>query len=702
MFNYFTISTYLNGRIDIQVRFRYGFIFSNNKELIENEKYEIYQKLTEIEKSPIRMIPSLEIDTVAVFDNAENERLVKILSSDERKNGLVYINKKSLSQLNASLSLSTERDESNLFKMFMEAAIDNEFNSHLAQFISHPELSRNLYVKVSSTGEELQPDKQYYESLVKAIQNWQSVKSLTNLQRALSLDPSSGFITRKSAQPQLTLQSWSSYMESKISYNNHLIDGEKYRIKIVNLDDESIDWRNLLSNYRRANPREERQFDYRLLDRASISIVLLSPRDNDKMIGYITGSLKVIYKRMKEAFHIEPLDLMREFLLGREDKRKYDGCGYDLFSIDGISVDHREQNQPRLVSILLYSILDFIRLSVDDLGVRLISSATYNYQIKNIMSNIFHFKFYNRLHEFSWFTHHLIDYTLSRQGQTTKYNTNPELLSLYYLFIELKDFYIKYFDDNRTENISSTQRKLDSALKTLRLFNLEYIDIEIEKNKETWPIHKDNLFKFPQSEYNAFISSITHIAIALKDDEEKSLSDRINLFINSNEIIQDSFLYIPGNAEFDRKMSLFPFAPIDKVEEMEKDNSLPIVEIHENRTEEEEEEENLLHNEMVSVKETEIDVVKRKKRIIKYIEDDDITERDMILYDFIANTVERDKAARIESIREAIKLKKVENEKERRRIDELKREMTEAKRRLAELKKKSTPPPDNNEKTEFV
>ena len=613
----FKVETKLNGRIDISLTFGYTFIPINDKQ-IEQEKKRFYKfaRVWDKEKNEtisLKEVPYLFIMTASLRNNEKTKELWKFFNDLSPGKNLTFFPQSGewvplpqewLTHLFPSFSFNPagipETQEGALFHMLLEAKLDNEYNADISMFTKIP--SKFLYNDVRKTFDQNTEEFIESERLIRfkwtkpIVQRWLAIKTHKDIEKVFSIKGSA--ITNKKFEPVVSIQSWAHYLKEALFQNPESLfnkvlkkSGNRYSLKgyefmVIDVNDKTVDWRELFETYRAQNKPKfkittelelnDGPFDYHLLDRKYLNIIVIHKTENNlKMVGYITCSLKPILNTSKAKFDSVELNQLNDILKENKVKKIFDGCGFDAFGIDGIHIHKDHRNQPifpgiTLSKMLVFCSMEFIRLTHNQLGAKLIMVDSLALATKQILVGTFGFTHYNRRNDFKWMLENFHKYSQLRGSAASTTNT-PKFLTLSYLHAKLVEFKEQYYTYNNgrmePRYYASRVQSLNEFIAKMAWLNKSFQDIDLSLTGSSWPVHKEDVrIAFPQSEFTTLIYKLSiyfnyHISDLVRMTKEKEKEDEymksIRVFLNTMYDDEDTLLFIRDNKDFVKRMINF-------------------------------------------------------------------------------------------------------------------------------------------------
>jgi hypothetical protein len=328
-------------------------------------------------------------------------------------------------------------------------------------------------------------------------------------------------------------------------------EGRSYRIVPVDASNgrkEGKYWKQVLALYRRENPTTrgsnsmlgDRPSDYKLLLPDVISFAAF---DGDKMVGYINCSLSdVHYPLSDDHLFNKEINLFNQSLKSRPNG--INGCGYDVFCIDGLHIHKDYRGKGSLSKILVFYALEFITRCHKTLGVTLLSSSSCASATKAILTG-FGFTHFNVEVELAWISDQFNDYYNHRTNsrRPLEQNTPDHLLTIPRLIQSLDQFMEKY-----PTSLAESNVRYNHIIETMTTMR-EWLKVSSEKgakeppiNREkgdAWPaILKRDVFRLLLGHIEGWLIDIKSVAI-IGSSYQKNVSE----LLGSNDHI-DTFLYL--------------------------------------------------------------------------------------------------------------------------------------------------------------
>jgi hypothetical protein len=385
-------------------------------------------------------------------------------------------------------------------------------------------------------------------------------------------------------------------------------------------------WIRTLAQYREENPVEpnstsmlgDRPHDFELLLPDVISFAALDTKNNNKMVGYVKCSLKDVHKPLTLDDNILTPEIKQFNTLLKNRGQGGQGCGYDVFCIDGLHVHRDYRGKGSISKELVAHSLEFIRGCHKTLGVTLLSSGSYASATKAILTG-FGFTHFNIENDVIWILEQFVDYFNQRANTTRPKSQTPlHLLTLPRLIQSLTSFMVKY-PLEMSRNSGPHRHMLEGMAHTVDWLKNSLSD-------EPSIDRRDGLEAWPLSLSQATFLNVIKVMEAWKEGVDKiaGMSDVYQkyvgtLFDTTNSI--DTFLFLGpdgrGDALLKTRLSAFFDNYYGGGDGGIIDGSTNIIVIDDSEEDE------------VVVMEIEVD-------------DEEPTERDMILYDLWTKELEKE------------------------------------------------------------
>lgn len=622
----------LNDDIKVALVLDYGIISVSNP-LIDEEKRTIYKGIGKYRKYytvegerhelPTKQLTVAYIDVVkaGIENTANNTKILSILNNTQ----YASVDKLSTAQWielitprKLGLSCNSGTDEGNpyagdLVDMMQTSKIDNDYNYHLAQYIGAPELAKISVFGHLPTQKEISDKATIFNPIIEKFLSFSRVSQIKRLLLSLGgiIEP-----TPDPPIPQLDhfnfakVYYWSSYIKRILFENeeSRLLklrkagkegystqDDIDYLVIDLEKSEERKKWRALLSEYALANPSKKRgsdinstavldsrPYDHMLLDKSTIGFVAYDTQKK-RMIGYVICSLRSLIWLDDDTLKWIKNPELRQ-LAETINRERTNDCHYDALVIEGLHVDKTFlgktlSNGVTLSKMLVFTALEFVRLSRGDLGLRLVTSASYAVATKQILTSTFGFVHRHRRNDAVWLSNYFDDYkrvldSLITEEVVEGVTTPTKLLFLETLQKMVLQYREKYYPDNTVD--SNASKKVDKIVAMMELLINKFGNQQAKGKSSRIITPLEDQFDEVRREVTALKgeerknwipegSDDSEDNIKENDTDEVKYMKSMRLFIDNRDD-EDTFLLLDNDPEkFLSRMKLFPLDRIERV-----------------------------------------------------------------------------------------------------------------------------------------